>query len=66
MFATTTYQNVTLLEKRPTSILCQVEAKTIEIPLDELWDEGDELPAVGGLFDLHISRSFARKKGIDK
>jgi hypothetical protein len=63
VYPTVTVTGVTVLEKRETGFLCRVGNREIEIPLEALWDEGDEL-VVGAVCDLDLRREWARTNGL--
>jgi hypothetical protein len=60
---TVTVPNATVLEKREKGFLCRIGNREIEVPLEVLWDEGDDL-VVGAVCDLDLRREWARTTGL--
>jgi hypothetical protein len=54
---------VKVLEKRETGVFCERDGRTFEIPLESLWDEGDEI-VVGNTCELDVFRRWARNNGL--
>jgi hypothetical protein len=63
MFATIVFEQVMILEKRDTTIVCELRGRTLEIPREVLWDEGDDLEA-GKREDLAVGRHWAKANGL--
>jgi hypothetical protein len=64
MYFTVTIRGVKVLAKRDTGVLCERAGRTFEIPLEALWDEGDEL-VVGSTCEIEVRESWAVTNGHD-
>jgi hypothetical protein len=63
VYQTIKIDNVKVLAKRETGVLCERGGRTFEIPLEILWDEGEEL-VVGSTCAIEVAKSWARTNGL--
>ena len=63
MIPTVMIRDVKVLAKREHDVVCERGGRTFEIPLESLWDEGDEL-VVGRTCEIEVSWAWARNTGF--